>query len=282
MYAMLIMGMGAAGFGMAQEPSSAYEVAAFHPERPIVIAHRGASHGAPENTLAAYQLAIEEGATVAETDVFLTLDGVVVAIHDETLDRTTDGSGPVVQATAADIAQLDAGSWFGAHNAGEPVPTLSGLLGAIGNDLILCIEIKTGVGIVDKIVGLLETHGVRDRVIIFSFDMEQIALAKALMPDVPALFLLDRPRRKGGFGDGPIEAARTLGVDMIGADLRGLTADFVSRAQAAGYPVFVYTVDAPRNVRAAAALGVDGIITNRPRATQDILNALPSRGRPRQ
>jgi glycerophosphoryl diester phosphodiesterase len=265
------------GMTMAMTPSEAHLVAGMHPKRPVVIAHRGASHAAPENTLAAYKLAAEEGASVAETDVQLTLDGGVIAMHDDTLDRTTDGTGTVGQLTSAQIAALDAGTWFGRTFAGEPVPTLDALLEAATGNFVLCIEIKAGQGIVPRIIEILDARKARDLVLIFSFDYEQVALAKALAPDIPALALFNRPGNRAGYGNGPIHVAKTLKADLIGVDFNGLTVDFVARAHAAHFPVFVYTVDAPEDVRAAAAMGVDGIITNQPRATQDVLNALPDR-----
>jgi len=110
--------------------------------RPFLWAHRGASAQAPENTLAAFSAALESGADGLELDIHLTRDGVPVVIHDETLDRTTDGLGPVARASSRQLQKLDAGSWFSADFFDEPVPFLEDVLNTFGKQLRLNLELK--------------------------------------------------------------------------------------------------------------------------------------------
>ena len=255
------------------------QVASRHPDRPVVIAHRGASADAPENTLSAYQEAIRQGSVAAETDVHLTSDQRVVVMHDKTLDRTTGGTGKVADTSLAAIAALDAGEWFSTEFAGEPVPTLQALVGAMRDKAVLCIEIKAaprdgGERIAERIAEILDASGGRDQAIIFSFYPQQIAASKAAMPDVPALFLVRPKRGEVPYSTGTITMARSIGADLIGIDHRRTTREFVAQAQMAGFPVFVYTVDAPKRIEAMLRAGVDGIITNAPAATATTLTRL--------
>ena len=121
--------------------------------RKPLIAHRGAPAHAPENTLTAVRMAKEMGARWIETDVRLTADGALVMIHDETLDRTTNGSGPVLMATAEEIRSLDAGSWFAPEFAGETVPTLHEFIACIRTEgLNLQLELKEVFGLEEELV----------------------------------------------------------------------------------------------------------------------------------
>ncbi len=271
MTAWILLGLVVSAKGSEADEMNAKAFATMHSERPIVIAHRGASHAAPENTLSSYRLAIEEGATIAETDVHLTKDGVVVVMHDTTVDRTTAGTGSIAEHTASELTSLEAGSWFDAEFDGEPVPTLKQLLTTVGQELIMCIEVKAGDGIVEEIANLVDELSLRHRVILFSFDHQQIAFAKALMPDVPALVLFKRPKRRVKWGGAPIRVARELGVDVIGLDRRSVSATFVRRAHDAGFPVFVYTVNSAIDIMSMMQMGVDGLITDRPEQTRGLV-----------
>ncbi|NIV29434.1 MAG: glycerophosphodiester phosphodiesterase, partial [Anaerolineae bacterium] len=115
----------------------------FYLDRPLNFAHRGASHQAPENTLAAFLLASELGADGIELDVQLSRDGEIVVIHDFVLDTTTDGAGPVRERTLAELKELDAGHRFDSAYAGQEIPTLQEVIDAVGHRLLLNIELKT-------------------------------------------------------------------------------------------------------------------------------------------
>jgi glycerophosphoryl diester phosphodiesterase len=258
---------------------SARDVARPHPDQPVVIAHRGASKAAPENTLAAYAEAISQGATIAETDVHLTADGAVVVLHDKSLDRTTSGTGLVSEHTLAQVQALDAGSWFHPSFSTERVPTLQELLALVRNKMVLCIEIKAvpedgGELIAGKIGQALDASGGRDQAIIFSFYPRQIAAAKTAMPDVPALFLAVPADGPTPYATDVLTMARSIGADMIGLNHHRTTATFVAEAHAAGFSVFVYTVDGPSKIDMALQAGVDGIITNQPAQTRTHLDSV--------
>jgi glycerophosphoryl diester phosphodiesterase len=236
---------------------------------PIVIAHRGASGHAPENTLAAYRKAIELGALVAETDVFLSRDGRVVAIHDETLDRTTNGKGRVDDHSFEELRALDAGSWFHQNFADETLPELGELLDLIDKRMVLCIEIKDGEGIEAAIQEILDSHDARGHVIFFSFNPDKIKITKTLMPEVPSLFLVHVDEAPWRYPSDLVEEAVSLGADAIGVSGRGAHTVDIAQAHKAGLPVFVYTINELDDVDAMLQLGVDGIITNFPRRTYE-------------
>jgi glycerophosphoryl diester phosphodiesterase len=158
--------------------------------RTLVVAHRGASAEGPENTLAAFRLALEQGAPAVECDVHLSADGFPVVIHDETVDRTTNGKGAVAALTRAALRRLDAGSWRGNRFAGEPIPTLEETLDLCAGRARLFIELKAGraqeerVRLVD--VTLEAVAGApRTEVAVISFDPEVVALVARRRPDLP-------------------------------------------------------------------------------------------------
>ncbi|HEX9075950.1 MAG TPA: glycerophosphodiester phosphodiesterase family protein, partial [Anaerolineae bacterium] len=140
----------------------------------LIIAHRGASNWAPENTLAAFQRACALGADGIELDVTLTRDGVPVVIHDDTVDRTTNGKGAVAQMTLEEIRSLDAGSWYSAEFRGEKIPTLAGVLQAVGQCGLVDIELKgtklKADGLEAAAIRAVESAGMHERVILSSFN----------------------------------------------------------------------------------------------------------------
>ena len=155
---------------------------------PIIVAHRGFSAEAPENTLVAFQRAVDVGATVAECDVRRTRDGHIVLLHDETLDRTTDGSGPVAERTFAEVRGLDAGSWKSSEYAGESVPTLGETLGATAGKLLLIVEIKAE-GITEAVLDILRDRPQDSEVAIVSFSYETCRESRHLAPEIPLAWL---------------------------------------------------------------------------------------------
>ncbi|HEX2514267.1 MAG TPA: glycerophosphodiester phosphodiesterase family protein, partial [Chloroflexota bacterium] len=172
--------------------------------RTLVVAHRGASAEAPENTLAAFRLALQQGAPAVECDVHLSADGYPVVIHDETVDRTTNGKGAVGGLTRAALQGLDAGSWRGPRFAGEPIPTLEETLELCAGRARLFIEIKMGgaaragrpqaggpgetqaerAHLVDATLEAV-ARGPRTEVAVISFDPEVVALVAGRRPDLP-------------------------------------------------------------------------------------------------
>lgn len=228
---------------------------------PLVIAHRGASGTAPENTMAAFRQAVEMGADMIELDVQRTKDGQVVVIHDATLQRTTNGSGAVRELTYAEIEQLDAGSWFGEGQefAGERVPLLKEVLEFTKGKCALNIEIKNipyaDPGIEQAVVDLLhETGFPLEQVIISSFDHSCLHRIARLEPNVPTACL---------FSHYPASLAG-LDTGILHPSWQVIRPEFMSWVRESGRKVNVWTVDKPERWAWLLEAGVDGIITNYP------------------
>jgi glycerophosphoryl diester phosphodiesterase len=238
---------------------------------PRVIAHRGASGLEPEHTQRAYERAIELGADGVECDVRLTRDGVLVCIHDRTVDRTSNGSGVVSTMRLADLQRLDFGSW-----RGEPadVLTFERLLATLltaGRPMELAVETKHptryGGMVEQEVVAALDRAGLvggivgeRVTVRVMSFSAPAVARVRQLAPDLPTVQLMQRippNRRDGSLGAG----ARIAGPSL--AAVRAYP-EFVARAHEKGHEVHVWTVDRAEDMAYLAELGVDAVITNRP------------------
>jgi glycerophosphoryl diester phosphodiesterase len=218
-------------------------------DKPAVVGHRGASGHAPENTMASFKLAHEMGANIVECDVHLSADGVPVVIHDETLDRTTDGTGLVKAQTVAQLADLG-------------VPTLDELLAWAATRIAVSIEIKNGPlyydGLVEKTVELVRKHVMADKVFAISFDHFALRRVKELEPAIAcgALFAA-RPV------DGPA-IARACRADALLPHWAFATRDVVDQAHAAGIAVSVWTCNDDHAIDAALSAGVDAIATDYP------------------
>ncbi len=243
-------------------------------DRPIIVAHRGASSLAPENTLAAVKKGIEVGAQWIEIDVHQTRDHHLVVLHDEDLDRTTNGSGPVNQYTLAELRQLDAGSWFSSEFAGERIPTLREVLATTRDKAILLIELK-GSSVEKPTIELVREMNMEKQVVIQSFDHDAVANAKALAPEIPTMILVKEP----SFASNPQIAARWMvkraekkNADGIGIHFSYLTNDLVKLAEERGLVVFPWTVNTTGDLLTTIEMGVDGIITNYPQTLKNLLS----------
>lgn len=234
--------------------------------RPSVIAHRGASAEAPENTIAAFELAIEQGADGIELDIHLSRDDQPVVIHDFTLERTTDGSGPVRQRSVRELKRLDAGGWRGARFQGQRVQTLQEVFERFRDRTRFWIELKGGLdlypGIEERLVSMMEVYEMLEGVLVQSFDHRALGRIHALNPEVQLGALIAQP---------PIErlirspgAARAL---CPGAHL--VSEGTVAEIRAAGLGCYVWTVNEPAQMDRLVEWGASGIITDRP----DLLRA---------
>lgn len=244
--------------------SPARALVARHADHPRVVAHRGASAYAPENTLASYREAIARGATAAETDVHLSADRQVVVMHDPTAQRTTGYAGKLADLPWEVLRGLDAGSWYGASFGSERVPELGDLLDLTRGRLVLCVEIKEGAGIVEAVRDRVDARAMRPEVVIFSFDAAAVTAAKAQMPDVPAVWLAARARDGSPYGVDVVEQARSLGVEAVGFDHRQLGAEVVTAAHAAGLVVFSWTVNTQADAARLVGYGADVLIGDAP------------------
>ena len=235
-----------------------------------VLAHRGASAYAPENTLPAFRIAIEQRADWLEFDVQQTSDGHLVVFHDLRVDDRTNGRGPLRDMTLAQVRALDAGSKFGSQFAGEQIPTLEEVVAlAREHDVKIFPEIKNPSqypGIEERLAGVLRAYEYEDRTIVQSCSTESLQRLRGVNPRLRLglLYSSQQPLK----GDPP-SWAFVLGPEWsIVASERTLVRD----AHAAGRQVVVWTVDTPGQVRQAIDARVDGIITNRPDVVRAILD----------
>jgi glycerophosphoryl diester phosphodiesterase len=235
-----------------------------------VVAHRGASAHAPENTLAAFRRAVELGAAFIETDLHLTRDAKIVAIHDATLERTTNGEGRVKDWTLADLRELDAGSWFAPEFSGERIPTLEEILAfAREADVVFFLEIKAAVyGVEHAVVGALRAAQEAARTVILSFDAASLQVVRKLEPALMTGLLFD-----DGALAGPAILDRALHVGARQIAPRGdlVTPEFVAAARERELLVVPWTVNEPGWMRQLVAAGVNGIMTDYPDRLRAIL-----------
>ncbi|GGA52057.1 glycerophosphoryl diester phosphodiesterase [Kroppenstedtia guangzhouensis] len=251
------------------------------------IAHRGASGHAPESTLSAYQMARRMGADWVELDLHLTRDGQLVVIHDQTVDRTTNGKGPVRRYTLAQLKQLDAGSWFGKKHPrkwnpefqGLRIPTLEEVLRLKRGKIRFSIEIKKGSAgpeLEGKLIRMLEKHrllpgkGETPQVMIISFDRASLNRVHQLMPRVPLIQLFHY--REAGYLSPRTFRHIAAYADGIGYDHRRMSREDIRRAHRHGLVIHPYTVNHPQDMRRLIRWGVDGIVTNYPDRLNRVLN----------
>jgi glycerophosphoryl diester phosphodiesterase len=230
-----------------------------------VIAHRGASGHAPENTMTAFRQAVELGASFVETDLQITRDARVVALHDSTLDRTTTGKGQVHLQTLEQIRALDAGAWFSGDGqksfAGERVPTLEQILDFTKErDVIFYLEIKSGPawGIEHVVVAALRDRSASARVVILSFDPAMLDSVHRLDPTMMTGLLCEHP------SNDLVERTVRAGARQLVARGDLITSAVVEKAHHAGLQVVAWTINEPEQMRRLIAAGVNGIITDFP------------------
>ncbi|GAB3644379.1 glycerophosphodiester phosphodiesterase [Streptomyces sparsus] len=261
-----------------------------HPSEIAVIAHRGASEDAPEHTLAAYRRAIEHGANALECDVRLTADGHLVCVHDRRVNRVSNGRGAVSKLELSALAALDFGSWKDDFEQPETedreqtsVLTLERLLrlvkesSAAGRPVALAIETKHPTRwagqVEEKLLSLLKEYELDSPVRVMSFSARSLHRIRAAAPHLPTVYLMQLLLRRHREGRLP------PGVGIAGPSMRIIRNNpgYVIHAQRAGHEVHVWTVDDPLDVELCARLGVDAMITNRPRQVVEQLSELSRR-----
>ena len=240
----------------------------FRPEgRPLILGHRGASADAPENTMAAFRLALEQGADGFELDAWRCRSGEVVVVHDADTVRTAGVRFSVPRTPWSELRRLDVGSWRGEAFHGERVPLLAEVLEAFPT-AIVNVELKSaGAGdplLAVEVARVVRAAEARPRVLVSSFDPLLVATYRAIAPRAAAgmLFAADqRWRARVAFG-------RLLGT-ALHPERTLVTAERSARWRAAGHAVHVWTVDDPGAVEALCALEVDSVITNRPAVARE-------------
>jgi glycerophosphoryl diester phosphodiesterase len=237
---------------------------------PVIIAHRGASRQAPENTMAAFKKALELGAGGIELDVHLSRDGHLVVTHDEQVDRTSDGKGLVRDKTFSELRELDFGSWFSESFKKERIPELSEVLELIRDwNGLLNIEIKNGPifypGIEQAVSDEVNRYGAAGRTIVSSFNHYSLVEMKRINPAVKTA-----PLYMAGLFE-PWAYARRIGADAIHPLFYNIVPEVMIGCKKNGIRVNPFTVDQPEYIKAMAMAGVDGIITNVPDIALNII-----------
>ncbi len=228
------------------------------PEGIVVIAHRGGSRAAPENTLSAMKKAIEFGADYAECDVFQTKDGEIVLFHDEDIARTTGKKGMIWDYTLAELREMEVGSWFSENFRGEPIPTLREVIQLVKGRIKLNIEVKVSGNdpdIAQKVVDIIRSENFAKECIVTSFEKPVIEKVKDIAPDLITGFIFDEEHPPEIFeGNWEIVCSKRNIVDK----------EFVMKAKQNRKKLFVWTVNYPAEMKKFIDLGVDGIITDVP------------------
>lgn len=233
------------------------------PGAPLLrVGHRGARGHAPENTMASFAMGAAMGVDAVETDVQLSQDGEVVLIHDQTVDRTTDGHGFVGDMTLAQLKGLDAGGWYDRAFSGERIPTLDELLAWAKDRVGVAIEIKNGPiyypGIAAKTIDLLRRHGMERQAILISFDHLVLREAKRIAPEIAAGILY-----VGGLVDA-VAAARAALADSLNPHWAYVTPELVHTAHAAGLAISPWNPNDLATLRTLSEMGVDSAGTDYP------------------
>jgi glycerophosphoryl diester phosphodiesterase len=231
---------------------------------PLVMAHRGQRATTPEQTLLAYETAIRLGAEAIETDVQRTRDGKLAMLHDLSLDRTTNGHGPIADHDWAEVRGLDAGSWFGPGFAACRIPSLEETIElVVGAGLTLCVEIKGDAGATAgtavAVATLLRDRNLLDQVFISSFDHAALQAARAFV-ESPLLAPERLPDR--GPSDPAIAVAQAIALDAAALQHRweDLTAEVVDAVHEAGTAIWSWPIDTQESIAHSVAVGVDAII----------------------
>jgi glycerophosphoryl diester phosphodiesterase len=238
---------------------------------PVIVAHRGDKAYAPENTLSAFNQASEKGADAIEFDVKLTLDGQVVVLHDQKVDRTTNGTGDVAKLTLAALKELDAGIQFQGKFPNEKIPGLDEVFDLVGKKLYMNIELTNystpNDSLVSKVAEIVTGFGMQNRVLFSSFFARNLQKIRTLLPEVPRA-LLTMPGLLGVWG-------RVVGWRNDYAALNPNFVDvnntLVSRVHRAGKKVNAWTVVSKEDIKRMIDLGVDGIITDDPGLALNVL-----------
>ena len=234
--------------------------------KPLVIAHRGASAYRPENTLAAYALAVEQRADMIEIDLHRTRDGAVVVCHDAGLEGL-GGSGEIADATLDEVRALDAGG-------GERVPTLEEVLDGFGPRIPFNLELKRGAreayaGLEEAAARAVTARGLLERTLFSSFYDPDLALLRQVCPGARIALLLSRRHPQGA-----LERARALGAEALNPEAALVTPELISQAHGAGLAVYPFTVDDPEAMRRLLAWGVDGLFTNVPDRMRSLIGGV--------
>jgi glycerophosphoryl diester phosphodiesterase len=246
-----------------------------HIPQPAIFAHRGASAYAPENTLTAFELAVRQKADAIELDAKLTADGQVVVIHDQSVDRTTNGHGRVGELNLAQLRHLDAGSCFAPAFQGERIPSLEEVFSAVGDKILINIELTNYASMTDslpeKVADLVRRHQLERRVMFSSFNPLALMRVHKRLPE-PPIGLLAQAGKPGAWARSWI--GRIIGYNSLNPELGDVDLHLVENAHRHGKRILVYTVNQAEDIKRIFQLHVDGIFTDDPVLARQILSGL--------
>ncbi len=245
--------------------------------RPTVFAHRGASAHAPENTLAAFELAVAQAAPALELDAKLCADQRVVVIHDQTVDRTTNGSGRVADLPLTALKTLDAGSHFDPAFRGEPIPTLDEVFETVGKKIFINVELTNYASprdaLPEKVAQIVQAHGMEARVLFSSFNPIALRRIHRLLPQAP-LGLLATPGWSGIWARSPL--GRIVPYTALHPAAGDVTPQMILAQHRRCRRLHAYTVNDPQQMARLFAWGIDGIFSDDPALALEQLSQ-PSR-----
>ncbi len=243
----------------------------------IIIAHRGASAYYPENTMIAFEKAVEMGAEMIELDVMMSKDGIPIVFHDAKLNKHTNGNSYVKHYTLKELKKLDAGSWFNPKFSDQEIPTLEEALQFASGNIALNIEIKTEAvsnqiknGIEEKVLQLVKKYGMEKHVLFSSFDYRAVRHLKKLDPNVAVALLYERNQSNRLL---PHQLVKKYNVDAFNCSYRQLKRKWMANLNKHNIPTFIYTVDSKRRMQKLIAGGVTGIFTNKPDLLKSVVQS---------
>ncbi len=254
--------------GLPESPLVAIVRRLREPTLPVLtVAHRGDSQNAPENTLAAFALAVEHGAELVEFDVHETADGDVVVLHDETVDRTTDGRGEVHRLPTAAVRELSAGAWFGARWKDERVPLLDEALdlcraGRVAPMVEIKVKWRRRLPIGRKVGEALRRHGLSDKAVVIVRGFDRVPEVKAAAPETPVVTLTFTKRQAR-------TAMRSEGVSGVDCYWKSLSSGLVAELRQGGFFMTPWTVNRARDIERLILIGSESVVTDAPVLSRD-------------
>ena len=242
-------------------------------KKTLIIAHRGASAYAPENTIAAFQKAVELKADAIELDAKLSKDGEIVVIHDQTLERTTNGKGLVKDSTIEELTKLEAGSFFAEEFRGEKIPTLREVLEKFSDKLVINIELTNYKSIFDGLANktsmLIKELGVQDSIIFSSFHPVNLIITRKLLPEVP-LALLAIPGKAGWISRSGL--MRWVSPSLVHPYYKDIDKTYIEKQHSHNRKVNIWTINDPDEMEKFVHAKIDGLITDDPLLGRKIID----------
>ena len=226
----------------------------------IIIAHRGSSFTAPENTVTAAKLAWEQNADAVELDIYLSKDNRIMVMHDSNTKRTTGQSYQISETSSDVLRTLDAGSWKNEQYKGEKIPFLEEMIATVPSNKKMVIEIKCGIEVLPALQQVVDGCGKKDQLIFIAFDWETILATKQLFPSNACYWLSSSAAEVSA----KMNEAAQKGLDGINLNNKIINQETVKKAKELGLEVLSWTIDDPEEAKRLIQLGVSGITTNRP------------------